>query len=283
MSLYPKCRTSRVDDSVRQQAAQAAAGDSGGALPILTVIIPVYNEAGTIDELLRRVVAAPYTKQVIIVDDGSTDTTAEVIEACEQRPRVGLLQHAQNLGKGAAIRTALEQATGRFTIIQDGDLEDYPRLIEPLLNGQAEVVFGSRFLLCEGGPLPPRTLFRCGVVVLNLCVRLLYGARLTDEATCYKAIPTSLLREMDLQCERFEFCPEVTAKVCRLGLTIHEVPVHYYPRNIQDGKKLRWHDGLKALLTLWKWRKWQGRESMNRMRRTVADADADHQHCERTE
>ena len=229
--------------------------------PVLTVIVPVYNEVGTIDRLLRRVLAAPYEKQVVVVDDGSTDGTTEVLEKWEGHPQVELLQHSKNRGKGAAIRTGLELAQGRFTIIQDGDLEydpeDYRRLIEPLLSGEAQVVYGSRYLRRKGAPRQRWGLFRCGVAVLNVCVRLLYRARLTDEATCYKAFPTALLRAMELECERFEFCPEVTAKACRLGLTIREVAISYDARSVQAGKKIRWTDGLEAMATLWKWRNWR--------------------------
>jgi dolichol-phosphate mannosyltransferase len=229
---------------------------------VLTVIVPVYNEVGTIDELLRRVLAAPYNKQVIVVDDGSTDGTVELLEKWEGHPQVELLQHSKNRGKGAAIRTGLEHAEGRFTIIQDGDLEydpeDFPRLIGPLLSGEAQVVYGSRYLRREGGPCQHWRLLRFGVSCLNVCVRLLYGARLTDEATCYKAFPTALLRAMELECERFEFCPEVTAKACRLGLTIREVPISYDARGVQAGKKIRFRDGLAAMAALWRWRRWQG-------------------------
>ena len=228
--------------------------------PVLTVIVPVYNEVRTIKELLRRVLAAPYGKQVVVVDDGSTDGTVEALEKWEGHSEVELLQHSKNRGKGAAIRTGLEHAQARFTIIQDGDLEydpeDYRRLVEPLLSGEAQVVYGSRYLRRKGEPRRRWRLFRCGVAVLNVCVRLLYGARLTDEATCYKAFPTALLRAMDLECERFEFCPEVTAKASRLGLKIQEVPISYDARSVQSGKKIRWTDGLAALGTLWRWRHW---------------------------
>jgi dolichol-phosphate mannosyltransferase len=229
---------------------------------LLTVIVPVFNEAGTVEEMLRRVLAAPYDKQVIVVDDGSTDGTTTLLEKWEGK--VELLRHSRNRGKGAAIRTGLEHVRGRFVIIQDADLEydprDYPRLIEPLLRGEAQVVYGSRYLRnLRRGEGKPGRLFRWGVSVLNLCVRLWYGVRLTDEATCYKAVPTSLLRQMDLQCERFEFCPEVTAKICRLGLRILEVPIHYHPRTVEAGKKIRWRDGWDALATLWQWRNWHGR------------------------
>jgi len=229
--------------------------------PVLSVIVPVYNEEQTIDELIRRVLAAPYDKQVIVVDDGSTDGTVEILEKWEEHPQVELFQHSDNRGKGAAIRTGLEHAEGRFTIVQDGDLEydpqDYPKLIGPLLSGDAQVVYGSRYLRKGSRPRQPWRVLRFGVSVLNVCVRLLYGARLTDEATCYKAFPTDLLRVMDLQCERFEFCPEVTAKACRLGVKILEVPIRYDARTIQAGKKIRWIDGLESLATLWRWRHWR--------------------------
>jgi dolichol-phosphate mannosyltransferase len=228
--------------------------------PLLTVIVPAYNEEGTIDDLLRCVVAAPYDKQIVVVDDGSTDATAE-IGACwaKEDSRCELVRQHGNRGKGAAIRAGLAQARGQYTIIQDADLEydpaDYPRLLEPLLAGTADIVYGSRYLApCIEGKQP--LTFRWGVSALNLAVRALYGARLTDEATCYKVFPTALLRAMDLRCERFEFCPEVTAKACRMGLKILEVPITYRPRSIAEGKKIRWRDGWEALRTLWRWRRW---------------------------
>ena len=155
-------------------------------------------------------------------------------------------------------------ARGRFTVIQDADLEydprDYSKLIEPLERGAAQVVFGSRYL--RRPEVPGGLLFRTGVRALNWAVRLLYGARLTDEATCYKAMPTSLLRSLNLECERFEFCPEVTAKLCRLGIRILEVPISYHARDAATGKKIRTADGLEALRTLWKWRDWSPRGAM---------------------
>lgn len=176
-------------------------------------------------------------------------------------------------GWGHSTHAGPAHAEGQFPIIQNGDLEydpqDYPRLIEPLLSGESQVVYGSRYLSAQGKPRQHWSLFRCGVAALNVCVRLLYGARLTDEATCYKAFPTDLLRAMDLECERFEFCPEVTAKACRLGLRIHEVPVRYDARSVQAGKKIRWTDGLEALAALWRWRDWRPGPSAAKSRRAA--------------
>jgi hypothetical protein len=251
--------------------------------PLLTVLIPAYNEQATLGELLGRVTAAPYEKQIIVVDDASTDATGEILAGWEGRCE--LLRHPHNRGKGAAIRTGLAAALGLYTIVQDADLEydprDYPKLIEPLLAGEADVVYGSRYLRVgsaertktaprrsEGGggqglvrpadpSKAPALANRLGVLGLNLAVWALYGARLTDEATCYKALPTEALRAMDLVCERFEFCPEVTAKALRTNLRILEVPISYSARTAAEGKKIRWRDGFDALRTLWRWRNWR--------------------------
>jgi dolichol-phosphate mannosyltransferase len=229
--------------------------------PLLTVIVPVFNEVGTIDELLSRVVGAPYDKQIIVVDDGSTDGSGERISEWEAQSLVEVCRHTTNRGKGRAIRSALERAKGQFTIIQDGDLEtdpqDYPLLIEPLLSGSVDLVVGSRFLDREstiGSFFSP---FRLGVVLLNVAVRLLYGVRMSDEACCYKAILTECLKAMDLQCEGFEFCPEVVAKALCMGLRIREVAIQYFPRSSAAGKKIRYSDGLRALWCLWKFSGWR--------------------------
>ncbi len=351
-----------------------------GAAPLLTVIVPVYNEAGTVSELLARILAAPYSKEVIVVDDGSTDGTAGALGAWEDDARFKVLRHEFNRGAGAAIRTALPYARGRFTIIQDADLEydpeDYPRLVGPLLAGQTRAVFGSRFLPetpqepvwkrvanavramksrvqsamkslarsaisafkavlwgwmrkmdAEGdgkgqtdlevhptgttawevhptgttgleAELQPQdrrpwvhgaraelqrqrwNMRRLGAAGLKLATRLLYGARLSDVAAGPKAFSTELLRKLDLQCERFEFGPEVAAKLSRAGEKIVEVPVRFQRRVARDswlierfaarraaaadrrsgrmpaGKKHRWTDGPRALDTLWRWRHW---------------------------
>ena len=152
-------------------------------------------------------------------------------------------------------------------MIQDADLEcdpqDYGALMEPLAREEADVVFGSRYLTRQNARCNWR-FSRIGVIALNEFARLLYGVRLTDEATCFKVFPTAVLREMELECERFEFCPEVTAKACRLGLSILEVPIRYHPRTVAEGKKIRWTDGWKALLTLWRFRKWRAHRGPER-------------------
>lgn len=243
--------------------------------PLLSIIIPVYKEARTIDELLARVLEAPLTpalsqgergkgKQIIVVNDGSTDGTADRLEVW--REGITLAEHPANLGKGTAIRTALQFADGQFTIIQDADLEydpqDYSKLLQPMLNREADVVYGAR-------QLRTRSLFRFGVSVLNRFARLLYGVKLTDEATCYKVFRTEDLRRMKLECERFEFCPEVTAKACRMGLRIVEVPISYRPRLAKDGKKIRFRDGWSAIKTLWKYRRWRVCEPLMHERTAV--------------
>jgi dolichol-phosphate mannosyltransferase len=225
--------------------------------PLLTVIVPVYNEKPTIDCILRRLLEAPYPdKEIIIVDDGSEDGTAAILEGWTVHPNILILRHARNRGKGAAVRTALAHASGTIAIIQDADLEydpdDWPRLIEPIRRGEAAVVYGSRYL--QPSRSLPWSRFRLAVSLLNLLVRLLYGRRLSDEATCYKAMPTELFRALDLRARRFELCAEITAKLCRLGVPILEVPISYQPRTSAEGKKIGWRDAWSTLWTLLKWR-----------------------------
>jgi dolichol-phosphate mannosyltransferase len=226
--------------------------------PILTVIVPAYDEAPTIGELLNAIAAAPYDKQVIVVDDGSNDGTWQA--AHSWRLATGqpleLVRHRGNRGKGAAIRTGLAHACGDVVLIQDADLEydpsDYPRIVGPILAGESDIVYGSRYLSSRRDL--PWTLNRVCVVLLNYMVRGLFGVRLTDEATCYKAFRTELLRRMELRCEKFDFCPEVTAKAARMGIAIREVPISYVPRTRGEGKKIQWKDGVHAIATLLRWR-----------------------------
>jgi glycosyltransferase involved in cell wall biosynthesis len=230
------------------------------AEPLLTVIIPVYNEAATIAETLDAVSRSPLSKQIIVVDDGSTDDSLKAVGGWMCGPGaacgVRLCRHAANRGKGAAIRTGLVYAEGQIVIVQDADLEcdpsDYPALVTPILDGSAEVVLGSRFL--AAGVPRPWNAGRCFVAFANGLVRILYGRRISDEAGCYKVMRTRLLRDLDLRCKRFEFCPEVVAKACMMGLVIREVPVRYRPRTRREGKKIGWRDAAQAMFTLFWWR-----------------------------
>jgi dolichol-phosphate mannosyltransferase len=220
----------------------------------LSVIIPVYNEARSIEFVIKRVRATGLPGEIIVVDDGSTDDTVKRLSKLRRRPGLKVVRHKGNRGKGAAIRTGLEHATGEFVIIQDADTEydpaDYPALLKPLTTGESNVVYGVRY---DDNPRRGPLLF-FGVKLITLVTNLLYGCRIHDEATGYKAFRLSLLKRIELECERFEFCPEVTAKVCRLGEHIVEVPISYHPRTIKAGKKLRWTDGVAALLTLVRYR-----------------------------
>lgn len=235
-----------VANALRQEIkpGQAAAGKG-----MVSVIVPVYNEAQHLDELLRAIDASPVAKEIVIVDDGSTDGTRDKLLALPPSEGITILFHKANCGKGAAIRTALRYARGEYILIQDSDLEydpqDYPALLSPLKAGEANVVYGVRL------DRPQRGLrFYLGAKFLTKLTNLLYQAGIHDEASCYKVFRRSLLEEISLECRRFEFCPEVTAKLCRLGEKIHEVSVSYRPRNREQGKKLRYSDGWTATWTL---------------------------------
>lgn len=225
----------------------------------LTVLMPVYNERATLKEVLARVLASPVPKEVLIVDDASTDGTRELLrdEVEGRHPEVRVVYLSRNGGKGAAIRAALAEARGDFVIIQDGDLEydpgDYEALLAPALKG-APVVYGTRF--SHGFP-PMRLPNRVVNVLLAWAVRLLYGSPLTDEATCYKLFRREVLLSLPLRCRGFEFCPEVTAKALRRGHPIVEVPIRYSSRTHAEGKKIRWTDGVVAFWTLLRYRFWR--------------------------
>ncbi|MFN9300622.1 MAG: glycosyltransferase family 2 protein [Acidobacteriota bacterium] len=223
----------------------------------ISIIIPVYNEVNVLPMVLDRVMKAPLParcqKEIIIVDDGSTDGTTELLS--RYKDLVMVHQSVENFGKGAAIRIGIRKATGDIVLIQDGDLEydpnDYLAVLQPIVDGQASVVYGSRFQGSLQGMKFPNWLAN---KILTLSANLLYQCRITDEATAYKAFRIDVLRAMRLRCLRFEFCPEVTAKVRRLGHHIHEVPIRYNARGILEGKKIRWQDGFHAMYTLLKYR-----------------------------
>lgn len=222
-----------------------------------SVIVPALNEEATIAEVVNRLLALPLKLQIIVVNDGSSDGTAQIL--AKFGDRIDVVTNSHPTGKGASIRTALDQVTGPAVAIQDADLEYRPEELEvilaPIIGGSADFVLGSRFShgLTPGMALPNKIVNR----LLVWAVMLLYGKRITDEATCYKAIRTEYLRTMDLQCRRFEFCPEVVAKSCRLGLRLTEVPISYSPRSIEAGKKIRWTDAPEAFWTLIRHRFWR--------------------------
>lgn len=218
----------------------------------LSVIIPVYNEAVTIEETLKRVTDVNIEKEIIVVDDCSTDGTRDILKRTDG---IVLALHDRNLGKGMAIRTALKEVTGDVVIIQDADLEynpsDYAAIIAPIVASQAQVVYGSRFLNRKP---KMKTANYVANRILAIAANVLFNAKITDEATCYKAFRADLLCGMDLKCRRFEFCPEVTAKIRRKGIEILEVPINYTFRTMEQGKKINWWDGVVAMWTLIKYR-----------------------------
>jgi dolichol-phosphate mannosyltransferase len=224
----------------------------------LSVIMPVHNEEQTIDEVIAQVLAVELDGgelELIVVDDASTDSTPRKLDAHEDDARIVVLRHERNRGKGGAIRTGLERATGEVTVIQDADLEydpsELPKLVAPLVAGRADVVYGSRF---KGTVENMRFANRLANRILSLAATVLFFRRVTDEATCYKVFWTSDLRSFDLQCERFEFCPEVTAKALRRHIRLLEIPITYKARTVEAGKKIRAFDGLEAIWTLLRYR-----------------------------
>ena len=231
-------------------------GDTAHRPPTLSVIIPAFNEAQTIRQVVEAVKEIPIDTEIIVVNDGSTDETSEILEQMRDEPKLKIRQYKENRGKGAAIRLGLEQVTGEFVVIQDADLELCPRdlmpIIEVLQKGIAKVVYGSRFL---NGKKQASLRTYIANRMLASFTNLLYHVRLTDEATCYKAFNRGLVASLNLTAQGFEFCPEVTAKVLRAGYHIHEVPISYFPRTKGGGKKLQfWREGVRAGWTLLKYR-----------------------------
>ena len=219
----------------------------------VSIIMPIYNEVELLPKVLDHVRAVPLDKELVLVDDHSTDGTAEILRAEAEKPDTRVVYHERNQGKGAAIRTGLRHATGDIVIIQDADMEYVPAeivsVVQPIIEGRVNVVYGSRF---KGKIIGMKLPNRVANHVLAWMVTILYGHRITDEATAYKAFRREVIERIELTCRRFEFCPEVTAKVLRLGEKIEEVPVTYRARDFEAGKKIGWRDFFVAVWTLLK-------------------------------
>jgi len=222
--------------------------------PRLTVVIPVYNEKNTLNEIFQRVQAVPIEKEIIFVDDSSTDGTRDILRQMEGNA-VKVLYHEKNRGKGAALRTGFQHATGDFVIVQDADLEynpaEYLKLLQPILEGCADVVFGSRF---SGKRRNMMSLHRLGNQLLTLLTNVLYHTSITDMETCYKLFKADIIRSINIECNRFNFEPEITAKILRRKLRIVEIPISYSGRKFSEGKKISWRDGFAAIWALVKYR-----------------------------
>ena len=224
----------------------------------LSIVIPVYNERDTITEIISAVSATPFRKEIIIVDDGSTDGTGDVLGSLSQDD-VKVYLHTKNQGKGAALQTGFSHATGDIVIIQDADLEydpeEYPVLLKPILDGKADVVYGSRF----AGQGAHRVLYfwhSVGNRFLTLLSNLFTNLNLTDMETCYKVFTREALEGVEIKEKRFGVEPEITAKMAKKKLRIYEVPISYYGRTYEQGKKIDWHDGVRAIWCILKYNLW---------------------------
>lgn len=238
----------------------------------LSIIVPAYNEISTVAEILRRVRAVPlavpvgygresrsvvaFEREVVVVDDGSTDGTRDVLRELADEPDVIVVFHERNRGKGAAVRTALEYADGDVMLIQDADLEydprEYPALLQPIAEGRSQVVYGSRF---RGGPTKAMFFWHMvGNRLLTLITNVLYDTILSDMETCYKVFTREVADQLDLKASGWGFDPEITAQILKRGYRIYEVPISYTGREFEEGKKIGWRDGLIVLWTLLKHR-----------------------------
>lgn len=233
---------------------------SSASRPLLSVVIPCFNEAATIADLIERVRRAPVaSKQIVVVDDGSTDGTGEVLRGLAQTPDLTVIVHGRNRGKGAALATGFRAAVGEICIVQDADLEydpaEYPLVIGPIVAGKADVVFGSRFQ----GAAPHRVVYfwhRVGNGFLTLLSNMFTDLNLTDMETCYKAFRTEIIQSIPIREKRFGFEPEITAKLAKRRCRIYEVGISYYGRTYEEGKKIGWKDGVRAIWCILKYNLW---------------------------
>jgi glycosyltransferase involved in cell wall biosynthesis len=236
----------------------------------LSVLVPAYNESKTIKKLLGIVKKVDLKskgikKEIIVIDDGSKDNTVNIVNKIEG---VKLIRHKKNKGKGAAIRTGIKNATGNIIIIQDADLEydpnDYYKLIKPIIDGKTKVVYGSRILyskqkelnkqFLKGKHTQAYSVFYLGGRILTLLSNVLYNAKITDEATCYKVFDANVIKSIPFKGNKFEWEPEITAKLCKRGYKIMELPTPYHPRSFEQGKKIKFRDGIQAVWTLIKYK-----------------------------
>ena len=234
----------------RNQARRAPLAD-----PLLSVVMPVYNERATVEEIVGRVLAVPLRIELVAVDDASTDGTRELLEKLARERGFKLLLQERNRGKGAAVRRGVAEATGDVIVIQDADLEyspeEYPELIDLIVRGKADAVFGSRFIGRHRCFLFTHYLAN---LFLNLVTNVLYNTTMTDMETCFKAVRADLLKSIELKSDRFGIEPEITAKVFKRGYRVYEIPITYAGRGYDEGKKITWTAGLSALWVLLKFR-----------------------------
>ena len=223
--------------------------------PLLSVVVPVYNERATIEEIIRRTLAVPVRIELIVVDDGSKDGTRELVSALREKHDFRLIFQDRNQGKGAALRRGFQEVSGDIVVIQDADLEyspeEYPQLIELICQGRADVVYGSRFLGRHRVFLFTHYL---GNRLLTGITNVLYNTMLSDMETCYKVMRTEVIRSMTLRSDSFGIEPELTAKIFKRGYRVYEVPITYDGRGYEEGKKITWRDGFVALWVLLKYR-----------------------------
>ncbi len=224
---------------------------------MLSVLVPIYNEVHTITEIIKQITSVSVEKEIILVDDCSTDGTRELVRKNygDGRGNIKVIYHDKNFGKGSAIKTALKHAEGGYAIIQDGDLEydpsDYTKLLAEAEKNKADVIYGSRFLTTWRSTSLPHFLVN---KFLTIVTNVLFGSHLTDMETCYKMIRTGLFKSLDIESQRFEIEPEITAKLLKRGCKIIEVPISYKGRSYHEGKKITWRDGITTLFTLFKYR-----------------------------